>query len=155
MLSNIEIEEYCKKHRFPLVEVISKDELQNQYPKVGSYYINMEDSDKGNGTHWVMFKILPHPFNRALYFDSFGTFAPKDVDEFLHHYKPYVRNDRQIQNLNSEYCGYFCLATDKYFTDHYDKSMDLEENFNKYLSLYSDNTKTNDKIVKQYLAKTI
>jgi len=155
MLSNIELEDYAREQRFPIVGVFSKDELNDMRPQVGSYYINMQDSDKGNGTHWVFFRILPHPFNKAIYFDSFGEFAPKDVDDFLHHYKPYARSDRQIQDLDSEECGYFCLATDKYFTDHYDKNMDLDDNFCKYLSIYSDDYKKNDKIVKEYLKKTI
>jgi hypothetical protein len=155
MLSNIDLEDYAREQRFPIIAVVSKDELNDMEAKVGSYYINMEDSDKGNGTHWVFMRILPHPFNKAIYFDSFGQYAPKDVDEFLHRYKPYARNDRQIQDLKSEECGYFCLATDKYFTDHYDKSMDLDENYCKYLSIYSDDLKRNDNIVKEYLRKTI
>jgi len=165
MLSNIELEDYARDQRFPIVAVVSKDELNDMEAKVGSYYINMEDSDKGNGTHWVFLRILPHPFNRssgtetrglkAIYFDSFGQYAPKDVDEFLYRYKPYARNDRQIQDLKSEDCGYFCLATDKYFTDHYDRNVDLDENYCKYLSIYSDNLKSNDGIVKEYLRKTI
>jgi hypothetical protein len=152
MLSNIDLEDIARNDRFPIIGVYSKDELSNMRPKMGSYYINMEDSDRGNGTHWVFFKILK---NKALYFDSFGTYAPKDIDDFLHQYKPYARNDRQIQDLDSISCGYFCLATDKYFTDNYDKQMDLDDNYCKYLSIYSDNLKQNDKIVREYLSKTI
>ena len=162
MLSNNDLEDYAREQRFPLIGVFSKDELNDMEPKVGSYYINMEDSDKGNGTHWVMIRILPPLFksganrgNKALYFDSFGTYAPKDIDDFLHRYKPYARNDRQIQDLKSEECGWFCLATDKYFIDHYDKGMDLDDNYCKYLSIYSNDLKRNDKIVKEYLKKTI
>lgn len=155
MLSNIDLEEYARENRFPLVSVVSKDELNNMRTKAGSYYINMENSDEGNGTHWVYMRILPPPFNKAIYFDSFATYAPKDVDEFLHRYKPYARNDRQIQDLKSDFCGWFCLATDKYFTENYDKSMDLDDNYCKYLSMYSNDLKKNDAIVKEYLRKTI
>ena len=56
MLSNFDLEELCQKLDLPLIGVYNKDQLPYQR-EVGSYYINMENHDAGEGTHWVLAKI--------------------------------------------------------------------------------------------------
>ena len=61
-----------------IVGVFSKDRLPKDY-QVGSYYINLENSNEGNGTHWAYAEIFDD--GKALYFDPFGTLAPIEVKD--------------------------------------------------------------------------
>jgi len=60
--SNFDLEDLAKKYKLPLVGIYSKDEL----PKiqVGSYIVNLQDSDKGSGSHWCLIKI----FDKKMHF---------------------------------------------------------------------------------------
>lgn len=136
MLSNYDIQDICKSMELHIVGVYSKDLLPNKN-YVGSYYVNMEDHDEGNGTHWVMCKIFEN--GTAIYFDSFGVYPPEDINNFLNIFKPYIRNNREIQDIKSENCGWFCILCDYYSRD--------EETFEKFLRCWSDDTKKNDKIL--------
>ena len=84
--------------------VYSKDQLpileRNKF-----YIINLQDSDAGNGTHWTVF-FYNKPLT-SIYYDSFGFIAPLPVQEKI---KPYIYNDKEIQNYNSSACGYYCIA---------------------------------------------
>ena len=100
MLSNFDIERICRKLELPIVGIFSKDELINQKRRIGSYYINMENSTDGDGTHWVLAKIYDDDLRDedndekdihkvgALYFDPFGLDMPKEVRRFLEPFKP-------------------------------------------------------------------
>ena len=141
------IYELCKTLGLPIVGVFSKDLLPVER-RMGSYYINLQDSDAGNGTHWVFVRIFKG--NKAIYFDPFGLNMPEDVRGFLSKYEPIAWNNRTIQNLKSTLCGLFCIACDYYF--QYDcKKKDIYECFDDFLNMWSINPKTNDTILKEYL----
>ena len=76
---------------------------ERYYNKV--YIVNLQDSTQGTGTHWTCFGISDY---EHLYFDSYGFPAPNIIEEILN--KNYLWNDTQIQHLNAETCGWFCLA---------------------------------------------
>jgi len=78
--SSTDLERTAQILKLPLVGVFSKDTLPNRC-YVGSYIINMENSDVGNGTHWVLLKIFPT--KEVIYFDSFGMSVPPLVKEFV------------------------------------------------------------------------
>ena len=144
MMTNVDLENMADKLDLPIVGVFSKDELigDDKAPRqIGSYYINMQDSTEGNGTHWIFAKIFES--GHGLYFDSFGFSPPIAVQEFLKPFKPYAVNNRDIQDYNSDNCGRFCLLCD-YYTPKYD-------DYGDFLELWSDNTKENDKIVHKLL----
>ncbi len=149
MITNFDIEEIAQGLKLPIVGVFSKDKLP-QRRSIGSYYVNMEDHDKGNGTHWVFMKIFPAGF--ACYFDSFGVSPPEDVRDFLKPFVPFPFSNRQIQDVKSENCGRFCIICDYFFT-HQVKANKLKSNdcvaecFDDFLNSWSINTKTNDKIL--------
>ena len=111
MITNFEIEDICHKENLPLIGVFSKDELPKDRRMGGSYYINLQNSDAGCGTHWVFCRIFHNA--TALYFDSFGiSLMPQEIAEFLSIFKPVATNNRQIQDIHSEMCGRFCIALD-------------------------------------------
>jgi len=114
MLTNFDLEDIAEKDGLDLIGVFSK----NMMPKervAGSYVINLQDYEDGNGTHWVCCKIFPN--RKCWYFDPFGLPMPIDVNKFLMPFKPCAQSNRTIQDFNSVKCGYFCLAFIKYFND--------------------------------------
>jgi len=144
--SNFELEELAKKYDLPLLMVCSKDELPKKI-QVGSYYVNMQDSTEGNGTHWVLIKIFDR--KNALYFDSFGQPLPLQVLDFLKHYKPIPYSNRHIQNIDSSRCGLYVVACDRYMNKVMRRQM-LEQ-FDDFLNMFTADTKKNDKILVDYL----
>jgi hypothetical protein len=114
--------------------VYSKDQLpileRNKF-----YIINLQDSDAGNGTHWTVF-FYNKPLT-SIYYDSFGFIAPLPVQAKI---KPYIYNDKEIQNYNS---GYYCIAFIKFLHNKTDK----EKSFLTFLKLFNLQTFKNDKIL--------
>jgi hypothetical protein len=142
-LTNFELEKMAKQLHLPLVGVFSKDKVPGL--QVGSYYINMQDADEGEGTHWVLLKIFDN--KHALYFDSFGMPPPKDIIEKAKTSIPY--SNRHIQDIGSQACGYYVLACDKYMSSVRRKSM--RDQFDDFLNMFVGDTKLNDRILKDYL----
>ena len=150
MLTNFDIERVANKLDLPIVGVYSKDELANIKRKIGSYYINMQDSDEGAGTHWVLAKIYTDDDTdeeddevetKALYFDSFGLGMPKQVAKFLSPFKPVYCSNRQIQSIRTTQCGWFCLICD-YMLENKKSNTYLEE-FSDFLDIWDDDTTKN------------
>ena len=149
-LSNFDILEIGRQLKLDIVGVFSKDKLPTER-QVGSYYINMEDQNDGNGTHWVFCRIFEN--GKAVYFDPFGTLAPIEIKDFLKPFRPYATSNRHIQDNPSDKCGYFCIGCDVFFTYNSNKKRDLFENFDDFLNMFSINKKINDTIIMEYLNK--
>jgi len=170
MLTNIEIERICKKLELPIVGVFSKNELYNIPRQVGSYYINLMDDDVvdgegNNGSHWVFAKIYcdedrddyseeeeGHKMCHALYFDAFGFGMPKSVSHFLKPFKPVYCNNREIQDVDSDVCGWYCIVLDWILENKQDGKTYLED-YQKFLYLWNDDVKKNIYILKSILKK--
>ena len=140
----------ARKDNLDLIGVYSKDRLPVER-RVGSYIVNMDDYDNSMGSHWCAFKIFDNA--KVCYFDSFGFVPPKDIDEFLKIFKPIAWNNRQIQDINSENCGRFCLLFIKYFNDFDTKKNDVFEAYDDFLNVFSNDAKKNDKILFELLKK--
>ncbi len=149
MLSNFDILDMAEKDGLDLIGVYSKNKLPTSR-RVGSYVINMEDAEDGNGTHWVAFKIFEN--GKCCYFDSFGVIYPKDVGDFLSVFKPIATNNRPIQDINSIKCGFFCLSFIKYF-NNFNLKKDVYEAYDDFLNCFSNDPKKNDTIVSELLKK--
>jgi len=92
--------------------------------------VNMQDSDAGNGTHWVLvYDCRP---NEVIYFDSMGEVPPQSIKKFMDWTgKRQVINKLELQAMGSVTCGYWCeLIADllnkgesmKTITSHFSKS---------------------------------
>ena len=149
-LSNYDIMNIGKELGLEIVGVFSKDQLPSRH-QVGSYYINLQNHDEGNGTHWVFARIFEN--GKAIYFDPFGTLPPIEVRDFLKPFSPYGTNNRYIQDNHSNKCGYFCIGCDVFFTHDCKKGQDIDERFDDFLNMFSINKKLNDKIIFEYLNK--
>ena len=150
MLTNFDLEDMAEKDGLDLIGVFSKNLMPNERV-AGSYIINLQDYEDGDGTHWVCCKIFPN--KKCCYFDSFGMPMPKEVNAFLTPFKPIAQNNRHIQEIKSIKCGYFCLAFIKYFNDFDYKKYDVYEAYDDWLNCFSNNEKANDKIVMEMLDK--
>ena len=137
--NDIQLKEYAEKMGLPLNNILMRDEM-NYLNEEGFYIINLDNSN-GNGTHWT--SLFYHPLN-SYYFDSYGFVPPLEVEKKI---RPYIYNDADIQDFNSEACGYYALAFIKFL---YDKS-NKEVAFKEFLRLFKNNTKENDDILKKYL----
>ena len=108
--------------------------------KDGFYIINL-DSSKGKGSHWTV--LYFHPLN-SCYFDSFGFVPPLEVEQKI---KPYIYNDKDIQDFNSSACGWYCVAFIKFLHDKNNK----QEAYKQFLRLFKGKTIENDNILHKYL----
>jgi hypothetical protein len=156
MLTNFDIEKIGNKLDLPIVGVYSKDELANIKRKIGSYYINMQNSDEGQGTHWVLAKIYtdeePDTEDsevdvKCLYFDSFGLGPAKEVSKFLSPFKPIYCNNRQIPSIRTTECGWYCLICDYYLEKG--KEDTYLEDYGKFLNIWNDDTTKNLTLLKK------
>lgn len=88
-----------------------KDQLINKKPRGKFYVINLQDSDEGNGTHWVLVSdIRPLP---PTYIDPYGVSPPPEITAFLQRSESSKRpiySKLQYQDLNSQRCGQFVIA---------------------------------------------
>lgn len=117
--------------------VYSRDDLPNKIERK-SYIINM-DSVNGNGTHWICVSNLPH--NMIVYFDPFGCPPPEEVLTFMRiAKKPMYYSDVDIQDINSDACGWFCI--------YVIKQLEKGRHFlDILLNDFKKNTFTNEKII--------
>ena len=148
MLTNEQIEGFFRDCDLNLIDCVCKDQLPDKR-YICDYVINMQNSDAGSGSHWVFCKITS---SSAIYFDSFGVYCPEEVKNFIHPLK-IVYNTRQIQDLKSEMCGFFSSACGYYLKYDSDPKKQIEDNFEDFLTMFSDDTKKNDAILKEYLKK--
>ena len=116
------------------------DQLPDKLQR-GSYIVNLAKSTNSNGTHWV---CLYHTPTFSYYFDSFGFVPPLEVEEKI---KPYLYNDKDIQDLNSKACGWYCIAFIKFLHNKSNKEIAFKE----FLKLFKNKTIENDDILHKYL----
>src|SRR5689334_22618032 len=143
MISNLEIESICKEQKVSLNFCNFKDLLQNKKYKSFAGIINLQSSSANkNGTHRLCYV---QKGQEGFYFDSFGVVAPLEVTEFvkLQDLKHFGYNTREIQNLKSEKCGYFCLALLIFLKHNKGKFYNV---IDKYLNMFSYDTELNDNI---------
>lgn len=150
MITNYQLLEVANKIKIPLVGVYNKDTLPKQY-RDGGYIINLQDStdEHGNdlpGTHWTAFYLEDKD---AAYFDSFGFVPPQQVEDFLKSKYNVLVSHKQIQNVQSEICGYYCLYF-IYWMFHY-KKLKFADRFHKFVNKFSDDVKKNKTLLEKYI----
>ena len=141
-LSDSDIIQILQNQNIHIHGIYMKDELPNKLTK-GFYIVNLQSSTAGNGTHWVALYYNPVC---SYYFDAFGFIAPMEVQNKI---IPYAYNDKQIQNLNSSACGYYCIAFIMFL---YGKK-DIENLYRVFINLFSNDTKRNDEVLERLLCK--
>ena len=141
-LSDTDIKDILKSQGIKIKGVYMKDQLPAKL-KTGFYVINLQSSFVGNGTHWTTFYYSP---KHSYYFDAFGMIPPEHIHYMIH---PYTYNDKQIQNIKSTACGYYCVSFILFMIGRKNKRI----GFDIFVNEFSTNTKSNDKILYNYLYK--
>ena len=149
MITNFELEELAQKHKVPLNAVVCKDQLPPT-PRPGGYIVNMQDSTEGNGTHWVCVYIEN---KHALYFDSFGCLPPIEIVNFLKPFQPYLYNKKDIQNIRSSICGYYCFYVLWFISRH--KQVPFKQRYESMLMQFSKDPEENKRILQKLLPVNI
>lgn len=138
-LTDYEIIEICKEMNIPLNGIYFKDSLKNL--KNGFYIINlMSKDDSRNGTHWTAFYYNESEKYPTLYYDSFGFVPPKETEKII---KPYIYNDKDIQNINSSSCGYYCIAFIKFLHRLRNKI----KAYQTFINMFDEDTRKNESIL--------
>lgn len=145
--SSSDLERIAQILKLPLVGIYSKDLLPTRL-YVGSYIINLENSDVGNGSHWTLLKVFPS--KEVIYFDSFGLSPPTQIKDFVG--KKIASSTRQIQDIDATTCGYFCIMCDDYLS-HQNQRRPIYERYDDLLNIFKTDTKKNDEILLDYLSQ--
>ena len=138
MLTNFDLEKLCHEYKVPIHAVVMKNELP---PKVkdGNYIVNLQSSTQGDGTHWTGLIVEK---KNALFFDPFGAEPSQEIVDFIKKRKDCTLGytSRDIQDLTSHNCGYFCLA----FLLHLKDCTDLFDAANEFVNTFDNISKNND-----------
>ena len=140
LTSNTELLDILKNDNIKINGVFAKDQLKKPL-KDGFYIINLDNSD-GPGTHWTALYKINDGF--SFYYDSFGFIAPEEIEDLLHKYE---YNKKQIQDIKSTSCGFYCIAFIKFMINKQDKM----KAFNTFCNLFRANTIDNEIILHQLL----
>ena len=150
METNFDLINKSRKYNIPLVWIGAKDQLP-KIPIQGCYVCNLDNiyDVNGNlkresGTHWVSWYIEG---KHANYLDSFGFGPPVEVENFLKPYIPYLINNKEIQNINSGYCGDYCLYF-LWYMSHNKRIKNVNKRFRYFLEIWNIDTIKNLQILK-------
>lgn len=100
-------------HKIPVADLRTTSANRSRNAPNLSAVINLDDSSRP-GTHWVAI-VIDYKLPFTEYFDSYGLQPPIEVIKFLRKYtaamglvKPERFQDTQLQEDNSDLCGYYC-----------------------------------------------
>ena len=143
LTTNAWLLETAVKLGLPLHAVVLKNELLTD-PLNGAYIVNLS-SEASAGSHWVaLFIEKAH----VAYFDSFGFPPPVEVIDFIKkRTNNYLWSQKHIQNINSGYCGQYCLYFISFMTRNY--RMPFARRFNTFTGLFSDDPEKNLRTLKK------
>lgn len=142
ILSNFDLIRIAKERRILLNDVIAKDQV-DKLTKDGNYVINLENHNQP-GSHWTALILSA---KNCIYFDSFGMPPPEKVYRFLEKkYGKVLFSKTEIQDMDSTFCGYFCLAFLKFMQE---RKGTLANKLLLFQKLFKENTKENDAILEK------
>ena len=145
--SDVYLKKLCNKNNIMIDDIVMKDNLIDiPKRKYMSVIINLQsENDGGNGTHWV---ALLKKNSKYFYFDSYGVVPPEEIINYRKKNEKIGYSNYIVQDLDSEACGYFCVAFLHYMQNV--KGNDYE-NYNDFINIFNDNTRTNDKQLMKYI----
>lgn len=138
--SNFQLEDYASKLHINLVSVVCKNELPATL-LYGGFIINLNDSDKTNVYgHWTAFYTEKNSKGKptACYFDSFGIIYPNEVRNYLKPCKEVIYSKTQIQNIQSGFCGIYCLYFLQFMQKNQKRIPNIEKRFKVFVDLFDD-----------------
>ncbi len=152
MLSNLELFEMAEHYRLPLNDIYLRDQCPRKI-KQGLYIYNLDDSkqDIPYGTHWT---CSMGDDDELVYFDSFGSPPPVEVDKFIKSkYRNYGWNNWIVQIIRSDFCGFFCIGLFLFVKQSRAKYKSLTECVNEFINMFGDDTTKSDGTLQSYFRK--
>jgi len=141
-LTNKDILEIMHHLKLSFNGVFSKDTLPKQM-KTGWYIINMQNEKDGHGSHWVAMK---YGDDEIIYCDSFGIYPPVEVMKKVKN--DVIYNSKQIQDMNSTACGWFCIGC---IMNDNKTTINDKSKFKRWIDMFSNDPSKNDLILKRYI----
>ena len=135
ILNNKQLTELLNYYEIPCNGIY----IKNRLPKLknGSYIINL------NGhSHWVA--LIKHGIE-YFYFDSYGVVAPSEVEKKIG--TQYIYNHKQLQDLESSSCGWYCIAFLRFMNQPEYKNILFES----FINLFTNDTIKNELVLKTLL----
>lgn len=117
----------AKKQNIKLDAIADIYANKKYFKKDGNYIYLIKPSKEVNAGHWV---ALIKRTNCSFYFDSYGLPPPLAIATTIK--RDYFYNNIQIQPLNADYCGIFCLM----FLRDVGSSSKPKEDFLKFINKY-------------------
>jgi hypothetical protein len=162
MLTDIQVEDLAKKMNIPLAGCYFKDLLPPKLEFNKVYIINLQDSEtedgeQNEGTHWTLAYIRKTPKGQIqpIYFDPYGCQPPEIVKKIIDKQCickcPY--NDKDIQSLMNNACGFYCLALAHYICSSRYRTNDLYTDVGAFLDMFDDLNKSIDWKKNEYILK--
>lgn len=151
MLSNTHIQSICNHYGIqPLRDIVQKDLLQ--YQGNGFYVLNLQDSNVGNGTHWVGL-ILDQDV--SVYFDSYGGPPPQRVLGFIQKNSRHLLSSQEIiQELDGpgeDVCGYYVIAL--FLMKARNPTATNQQLLRKFVSQFKEDPSDNLRVLKSIFKK--
>jgi hypothetical protein len=144
-ITNFEIDKILNKKNIKNFHgCFMRDELtNNNFIKEGFYIINLNKSTE-SGSHWTVI----YKDDKNYYFDSYGFVAPKEIEKII---KPYIYNNKVIQDKSSSSCGYYIIAFIMFMNDN--KNNDSLESFDDFINIFINDHEYNEKTLYKLLKK--
>ena len=138
-MNSDEIDRFLKRRLRDFDGVFSVDNLPED-PHL--LVCNTDPSDKP-GRHWIAIYIEN---DRGDFFDSFGRRPNDDFERYMNrHCSSWNFNDKQLQSIVSNFCGYYCI----YFCILRSRGIDMC----KIARSFSSDTGLNDALVHAYVCR--
>ena len=165
MLTNTQIREMAEKMNVPLAKIAYKTDLPKKFEFNKSYFINLDDEYKQDGTlnqgsHWTCLQVNKYPNDliEAIYFDPYGIGAPESVKKVFNNTigatgRQFPHNTKDVQSLMSNACGWFCLAFLHYINAFPKRTKNLYDDTDAFLGMFDDLNKHIDWKKNEYMLK--
>jgi len=165
MLTNTQIREMAEKMNVPLAKIVYKTDLPKKFEFNKSYFINLDDEYKEDGTlnqgsHWTCLQVNKYPNDliEAIYFDPYGIGAPESVKKVFNNTigatgRQFPHNTKDVQSLMSNACGWFCLAFLHYINAFPKRTKNLYDDTDAFLGMFDDLNKHIDWKKNEYMLK--
>ena len=139
--SNTDLKHIAKVLNIPPPIICFDEDLQS-IKRRGTQYFVLNLGSPNNGTHWVGCCVRG---KEALYFDSYGVIFPNDVRNYIQGCSRKGYNTTQIQDLNSNLCGWYVLMWLKHIIS---SNKDMYHATNEYVNLFWSDYDGNSELLK-------
>ena len=162
MLTDDQLQDMCHRMKIPLEGIVFKDELPSKIKYNKAYIINLENEydDEGrpnDGSHWTCLQVNKYDNGKIepFYFDSYGMPPPESVKKAVLNTtgQKLPFNTKDIQSMMNNACGFYCCALLHYLNAFPQRTRNLYDDAETFLSFFDDLNKSVDFKKNEYILK--